>query len=89
MGSRLRGVESVWRIEWRSKQPLATQLQAELFRSFRVPLHAALALRKKVSLESRPFSKGARKDKKGADGLTPLDRARKAGSQWAVEALTP
>jgi len=31
---------------------------------------------------------GARKDKKGADGLTPLDRARKAGSGWAVEALT-
>ena len=47
-----------------------------------------LALRKKVSLESRPFSKGARKDKKGADGLAPLDRARKAGSQWAVDALT-
>ena len=31
---------------------------------------------------------GARKDKKGADGLTPLDGARKAGSQWAIEALT-
>jgi len=31
---------------------------------------------------------GAQKNKKGADGLAPLDRARKAGSQWAVEALT-
>ena len=31
---------------------------------------------------------GARKDKKGADGLTPLERARKAGNAWAVEALT-
>jgi ankyrin repeat protein len=31
---------------------------------------------------------GARKDKKGADGLTPLDRARKAVNAWAVAALS-
>jgi len=31
---------------------------------------------------------GAAKDRKGADGLPPLERARKAGSQWAVAALT-
>lgn len=31
---------------------------------------------------------GAKKDKKGADGLTPLDRARKAGNAWAVAALS-
>jgi hypothetical protein len=31
---------------------------------------------------------GAQTNKKGADGLTPLVRARKAGSAWAVALLS-
>jgi hypothetical protein len=54
----------------------------------RVPPYMQIPQADRVETVRLLLAAGARKDKKGADGLTPLDRARKAGNAWAVEALS-
>lgn len=54
----------------------------------RAPRFAEIAESDRIEVLELLLAAGARKDKKGADGLTPLDRARKAGNAWAVAALT-
>lgn len=54
----------------------------------RVPPYVQIPPADRAEVVRLLLAAGAKKDKKGADGLTPLDRARKAGSTWAVEALT-
>ena len=54
----------------------------------RAPRFAQIPESDRAEVVQLLLAAGAQKNKKGADGLTPLDRARKAGSQWAVEALT-
>jgi ankyrin repeat protein len=54
----------------------------------RAPRFAEIPESDRAEVVRMLLAAGARKNRKGADGLSPLDRARKAGSQWAVEALT-
>ena len=54
----------------------------------RAPRFAEIAVTDRLEVVKLLLAAGAEKNKKGADGLTPLDRARKAGSQWAVDALS-
>jgi len=54
----------------------------------RAPRFAEIPEAHRVEVVTLLLAAGAQKNKKGADGLSPLDRARKAGSQWAVDALT-
>jgi ankyrin repeat protein len=53
----------------------------------RVPSYLRIPEEDRVETVRLLLAAGAKKDKKGADGLTPLDRARKAGNAWAVAAL--
>lgn len=54
----------------------------------RAPRFAQIADADRAEVVRLLLAAGARKDKKGADGLTPLERARKDGSHWAIAALT-
>ena len=54
----------------------------------RAPRFAEIPEANRAEVVQLLLAAGAQKNKKGADGLTPLDRARKADSQWAIEALT-
>lgn len=54
----------------------------------RAPRFAEIPEANRAEVVQLLLAAGAQKNKKGADGLSPLDRARKVGSQWAVEALT-
>ena len=54
----------------------------------RAPRFAEIADADRIEVLKMLLAAGAKKDKKGADGLTPLDRARKAGNAWAVAALS-
>ena len=53
----------------------------------RVPSFVRIPEADRVETVRLLLAAGAQRNKKGADGLTPLDRARKAGSAWAVAAL--
>jgi ankyrin repeat protein len=54
----------------------------------RAPRFAEIPEADRVEVVRLLLAAGAAKDRKGAVGLTPLERARKAGSQWAVAALS-
>lgn len=53
----------------------------------RVPPFVQIPVADRVETVRLLLAAGAKKDKKGADGLTPLERARKANNAWAVAAL--
>lgn len=54
----------------------------------RAPRFAQISESDRAEVVRLLLAAGAQKDKKGADGLTPLERARKAGNHWAIAALT-
>lgn len=53
----------------------------------RAPSFAQIPEADRVETVRLLLAAGAQTNKKGADGLTPLERARKAGSAWAVALL--
>lgn len=55
----------------------------------RAPRFAQIADDDRAEVVRLLLAAGADQKLKGADGLTPLARARKAGSQWAIAALAP